>query len=928
MSTNKIKVLAPQYAIIDDNKHLITVNPGDKLKFTLANIAGMTKEDLKEIRWIVSNFHGAPNSTKISKKYKGEILSVTFQKGLAGGGLVWVEPVLKGQQPKHTPPYGYFVNAKGPKSIDRIEWRDAKGELIKENNVQFFTESVQLHVYTTGLYGHDINVLLKDIKDRDYDLYLDEDVTDDSNEFGEFFSREVKYYNKDGKQAQKVIIHIRLEARWRYAGKNLKIIPIVSSKIQGLKKPSFKNNYITVKTHDGSEYRTLEKATKTGNKPTIIGNIFTDTADFKPCFFTKIEAVYFKGDEETNATLFDDTNSLKPEVMAMAVVAGPRHARRIVKLKLDIDLNYCHFIGNDKLKHESRVFDFSKIEEAIIVSSSKKDKGYRLTGKKDKFSIMNLDFEQEDGDHGDNNDNGEMQEDNVYFKMSLDSIIGGVGGHTKSAWNGTTNTYVKVPESDSKVTIEVPFKYGATYNNENITDLVKYIWPAKAIPQTYPIYVHTCRYPNHLINIDVYPDVKWTLQFCYNTDPAKFNEIRSKYKDYQVRLEEVDAEAKETYDDKIERNKDLADTYSKLSKEIKVNTNKIAKKIKKQKQKLENANGTEKKKAKNKLRELEKQKKSLNKQQEKYKNRVNNYERKVDENKADKKKYKKKGKKKAGKDTQHSKHRPDLYNFEDNLEHGISDIKLALWAEWDRPAEKFELTAGYQKYMELLKTILRFKKMVDEIFGGKKNKDQTKKRLKEKAKKEKATEKLKSLLLLKAIKPKSFGSVNIIPPSIAIAGSWYAENPKSTLQNEIGTNLELQAIFDPIVGAEIVLNFMALVEKSHPLVKVALIVMEVGGFEIRLDLTVTGTVFAKGFLQYNTTSGKGNISPGDIKDLKDAEDDAPMEVGGTITMEVYAGIKYTKKYEAWGYDVIIYLGAYVSVVTGITISGFVEWIKD
>ena len=45
-------------------------------------------------------------------------------------------------------------------------------------------------------------------------------------------------------------------------------------------------------------------------------------------------------------------------------------------------------------------------------------------------------------------------------------------------------------------------------------------------------------------------------------------------------------------------------------------------------------------------------------------------------------------------------------------------------------------------------------------------------------------------------------------------------------------------------------------------------------------------------------------------------------------MEVYAGIKYTKKHEAWGYDVIIYLGAYVSVVTGITISGFVEWIKD
>ncbi len=930
-SKNNIKVVQDNGIKIDDTKNLITVDPDTSFTFELAHTEGLTDEEVKNVRWIASMFRQRPQETSFHDIVKGGKATLRMPAIYSGGGLGWLEPVLPGKQPQYRPPYGYFVNSIGPRSIEKVEWRDEHGSIISGD--KFFTEAVQLHIYTKGLYGHDIQVWLKDKKNIDYDLDLDEDVKNPDNVCAKYFSREVKvltHADDTTKKVQKVVIDVRLEKRWDYAGNTLNIVPIIGSNVEGVARVAFDTDYLVVKKPSADEETKVNEATKSGNKPVIIGDIVTDTAEFKPCFYTKIEAIYSKGDEDTTAVIYDSNQGLKPKIMSFAAVAGPRQGRKEVTIKLDTDTTHCLHEGNENLVHKDKVIDLSDIQEAIVVESSIKDKGYRVTND-DAIEVGGLTFEQEDGDHMDNNDNGEFNEDNTSSSINFNSIVGGFKRTTGKATNRPKKTYSQKASSDTEVIIEVPYKYGKTADNETLGEVLKYIWPAsKSNIQQYPIKLHTCRQPETVINVDVYPDIKWTLQFCYNSDPDAFKKAREKYKEYQVRIEEVDQEAKETYDDKINRNEDLADKYEKLIDEVKGNKRKNKKKLEKQEKKLEGLTGKEKAKAKSKLAAAKKRQKSLNKQQEKYKKKQEQYLKKAEEHKKSKNKYKNKGRKKANKDPNLSKSRPDLYDFEDNLEDGLADIVLSLWADWDRPAERFEVTANYQKYVELLKTILKFKKIVDDIFAGKK-KGNVKGKTKGKKKKPDATEAEiaeKTAAILEAFKPKPLASVNIVPPSVTLAGSWYLENPKNQQQNEVGTNIELTAIFDPIIGAEIVLNFMALVQKSHPVVYFALGMMELGGFEIRLDLTVTGVVFAKGFLQYNTTSGKSNITPGDIKDLKDPEDDAPMEVGGRIDMEVYAGIKYEKKYEVWSYNAVLELSAYATVVTGITISGFVEWVKD
>jgi len=52
---------------------------------------------------------------------------------------------------------------------------------------------------------------------------------------------------------------------------------------------------------------------------------------------------------------------------------------------------------------------------------------------------------------------------------------------------------------------------------QNIIMPIEYIWPArKGMIQKHSLQVNTCRYSKN-INIEVYPDIEWTIQFFYNT---------------------------------------------------------------------------------------------------------------------------------------------------------------------------------------------------------------------------------------------------------------------------------------------------------------------------------------------------------------------------------------------------------------------------
>ncbi len=931
---NQIKVVTPENTVeIDEVNHLITFQPDKTVTLKFANTECLADEEVKSIRWVANMFHHSPENSKLHKSLEGPKVKFKIPSVYSGGGLGWVEPVLKGKQPKFKTTNGFFINAIGPRSIDKMEWRDIHGAIIKED--KFFSEAVQLHIYTTGLYGHDIQIWLKDIKNIDYQLDLDEDVENLDNTFAKYFNREVKVYTnpKNTKEkVQKVIIDIRIERRWIYAGNELNVIPIVDCKVKGVKRKIFED-ILKVRKPEPNEKNKVNPATKSGNKPVIVGDIVTDTADFKPCFFTKIDATYSKGDEDTTATIYDANKGLKPKRMSFAAVAGPRHGRKEVTIELNANTENCLFIGNEKLYHKDKVINLSEIEEAIVVESSKTDKGFRFNNKTDdpnyQTEVAGLTFEEEDGSHGDNNDNREFNEDHTSSSLSLNTIIGGVNRVSGKAFNKPKKTYSNEACSDTKVTIEVPYKYSETTKNETLGDVLQYIWPAsKSNIQQYPIKINTCRQPETIINVDVYPDIKWTLQFCYNTDPKVFNEIRRKHKDYKVRIEQIEnKEDREGFEEKINRHDDMAEKFKDLEKELDSSQKRIDKK-KKQAEKIKNV-GKKKIIRRQQLNNATEQQEELNQLRKTYQEKQEEHRKKAETYRQQKKKYKQQGKteRKAAKNYPgYSKSKSKLYDFENNVEEGISDIVLSLWADWDRPAERFEVTASYSKYIEMLKTMLALKKTIGNLLQGKlfHKKSDTKSKLNKKGKEPKPGH---FAAIREALNP-PLVSFNVVPPSIALAGSWYAENPKSQQQNEIGTNIEFNAAFDPIIGAEVIFNFAGMIRKGLPIINPIMAMMELGGLDVRFDLTVTGSLFAKGMIQYNTATGEGNLAPGEIKKLTDKEDDSPLEIGGTIDMELYVGIRYEGIAQAFEFRAAIELQTYASVVTGVTLSGFVEWVEN
>ncbi len=901
---NKIKVLKNSNIRINETKHLITAGSEIAITVEYNNEEKLSEDVLKKIKWVANMFHNSPVHSKINPELSGKKVWFKIPEVYSGGGLGWIEPVLNGQQPKFEPPYGYYIKIRGSRSVDRVEWRDIDGTLI--DDYKFFSEAVELHIYTTGLYGQNLHVSLKDVNFIHYDLKLDEGINDNKNKLAKFFTREVKVYedlNNPNKLVQKVVIQVRLEHQWIFAGKKLKIVPVISSDLEDLEvnKRQFYTDYVKVRERKPSDQRKLIPAVKTGNKPTIVGDIVTDVADFKPCFFTKLETTYLKGNEKTTATLYDSLEGLKPTEMSVAIVAGPRHGRQEVKIVLDTDTTECFHIGNKNLEHKNHVIDLSKIQEAIVVGSPS-------TNKK---------TEEEE----------EEEEDFFSYETLLDSVVSRIGQTGEKKWEKPNKSYGQVATSDTQITIEVPYNYGETSKKERLRDIIKHLWPAKEkYRQQFPIVLHTCRQPNIILNVNVYPDIKWILQFCYNLDPNRFDELREGYKDYKVRIEEIkDKKDREGFDEKINRHQDLADKFKGLCKELEKDQNLLTKR-KKETLKISDLNKIYERR--DALIEIHQKQEDLNILKSKYQDKHKEHLKKVEQHKKSKKKYEKKEKKTANKYPAYSKNRPDLFDYDPNMGDGVSDLILSLWAEWDRTEQKYEVTIAYNKYMELLKIVLRLKDVIADVFGGRMfdSDKNTKQEIEEQYQNGYGAEKLAEIINL--LSPKPLVSINVIPPSMAIAGTWFAENPKKQKQNEISTTLELTTLFDPIIGAEMVLNFMGLVENSHPIAKVALAVMEFGGFEVRLDLTVTGEVFAKGMIQYNTVTEVGNLTPGKLKELSDKEGDTPLKIGGRINMEVYAGIKYTMNYQGWFYEAGLELNAFASVVTGITITGFVEWVSN
>ncbi len=149
------------------------------------------------VRWIyqVSGPDTAVTRGDFNKAYnpqKGiaykQLKDVRFPGVLEGGGFAYMEAFFYEKvdsnnrrtetecHPQGRAPYGLFISAAGIPAIITAEWKDKDGFNITEKVA--FGSTVYLHIYTEGLYGQDINILLHDTHRTEADLSLTESDAD------------------------------------------------------------------------------------------------------------------------------------------------------------------------------------------------------------------------------------------------------------------------------------------------------------------------------------------------------------------------------------------------------------------------------------------------------------------------------------------------------------------------------------------------------------------------------------------------------------------------------------------------------------------------------------------------------------------------------------------------------------------------------
>lgn len=83
-------------------------------------------------------------------------------------------------------------------------------------------------------------------------------------------------------------------------------------------------------------------------------------------------------------------------------------------------------------------------------------------------------------------------------------------------------------EGENGIKLKLPFKYNKTVAEGTIIRntaldqlwLFRYFWITDAMAQKYFVPISTCRYPNQIAKIKVYPDIEWEIAFLINTSES------------------------------------------------------------------------------------------------------------------------------------------------------------------------------------------------------------------------------------------------------------------------------------------------------------------------------------------------------------------------------------------------------------------------
>lgn len=267
-----------------------------------------------------------------------------------------------------------------------------------------------------------------------------------------------------------------------------------------------------------------------------IGDVPYTNKQNEPCAFSIITV----SDGERKVEIFNEYKLVDEKIKDSTsqyfdIIAGENKKKITVTAKFkennDSDLdpirladkNSCLKILNDNKEHKTHK-DVFKMEYIIGQYIKKNDPDFFIKLYKDQLKPIEI---------TDSEDTYKKQRDiksltniNNFEKGETypeDSVFDKYKNLTVAQIQGLTSNDYKIDPTTDSITLDLGYKYdksiaeGTPYQNKLLDNfwLFKYFWLSNDLAQIYFVPVTTCRYPNQLAKIKIYPDMAWEIAFTF-----------------------------------------------------------------------------------------------------------------------------------------------------------------------------------------------------------------------------------------------------------------------------------------------------------------------------------------------------------------------------------------------------------------------------
>ena len=453
---------------------------------------------------------------KLGKGHRERI--IIMDKLSSGGGFSWIEPFWDDKKPTGSIKNGLYYHSM-PQKPDVIiaEWYrvDKSENFVKIDQPVAPGSKVQLHVYTTNLYGQNIQIELKangktlkantygntfimhsnknpKVKKKESEMIYELQNSED------FFLTEVEIYDYSDPSSiqppvgsvigsltdmsggslislpnvQKAILNFYVDPIWSFGVPEI----IIKPTIHFLGKNKELNAELKINGHKNPEI----KIPDTGNKPVFLDKVETDFRAFHPCGYNIFEI----SDGSRTVNLLEDKSI--PPLDLFELVAEPKENTHDITIDLDTDTSECSFDGAPD-DHEKHVLTLTEYPEKKIEQNAKPEEEKSSTSFDSKLKV------QIGGD-----------KNNMSHKHQL-------------GFSGKLEKYT-ADGDDKQLKFKARFIYdytSITFAGFSVHPIFRYFWLGKGVPtNTYLVQTRTCRYQQD-VAVVTYPDVAWSLKLSY-----------------------------------------------------------------------------------------------------------------------------------------------------------------------------------------------------------------------------------------------------------------------------------------------------------------------------------------------------------------------------------------------------------------------------